>query len=133
MDSRRPASQVHVQCHGGRKRELGAVGEPRSEARRQQLLTNRNMCTLANNFAAENITPVLDYGVFSCELVDLILAQLTARPVMVVMLAPGLKVCQDRNGARGDGERLEFDYLPLEADRSHQRIRWMVQFRLCRC
>jgi hypothetical protein len=75
------------------------------------------MCMLANNFAAEDITPVLDYGLFSRELLDLTLAQLTARPVMVVMLAPGLKVCQDRNAARGDDdERLDFDYSPLEAE-----------------
>jgi len=92
-----------------------ALGEPRSEARRQQLLTNRNMCMLANNFAAEDITPVLDYALFSRELLDLTLAQLT-RPVMVVMLAPGLKICQDRNAARDDDERLDFDYSPLEAE-----------------
>jgi predicted kinase len=93
-----------------------ALGEPRSEARRQQLLTNRNMCMLANNFAAEDITPVMDYGLFSRELVDLTLDQLTARTVMLVMLAPGLKVCQDRNAARDDDERLDFDYSPLEAE-----------------
>lgn len=93
-----------------------ALGTPRSEARRQQLLTNRNMCMLANNFAAEDITAVLDYGLFSRELLDLTLIQLTPRPVMVVMLAPGLKVCQDRNAARDDDERLDFDYSPLEAE-----------------
>ena len=32
----------------------------RPAKRLQQLLTSRNMCMLANNFAAENITPVLD-------------------------------------------------------------------------
>lgn len=89
-----------------------ALGEPR----RQQLLTNRNMCMLANNFAAEDITPVLDYGLFSRELLDLSLGKLTPRPLMLVMLAPGLKVCQDRNAARDDDERLDFDYSPLEED-----------------
>jgi hypothetical protein len=34
---------------------------------------------------------------------------------MVVMLAPGLTVCQDRNAARDNDERLDFDYSPLEA------------------
>jgi broad-specificity NMP kinase len=29
--------------------------------------------------------------------------------VTLVMLAPGLKVCQDRNAARDDDERLDFD------------------------
>lgn len=33
-----------------------ALGEPRGEARRQQLLANRNMCMLANNFAANSDT-----------------------------------------------------------------------------
>jgi hypothetical protein len=93
-----------------------ALGEPRSEARRQQLLTSRNMCMLANNFAAEDITPVLDYGLFSRELLDLALAQLTPRPLMLVMLAPGLKICQARNAAREDDERLDFAYSPLEAE-----------------
>lgn len=57
-----------------------ALGEPRSEARRQLHLTNRNMCALANNFAAEEITPVLDYGIFSRELLDLTLDGLAPRP-----------------------------------------------------
>jgi hypothetical protein len=91
-----------------------ALGEPRSEARRQQLLTSRNMCMLANNFAAEDITPVLDYGLFSRELLDLALAQLTPRPLMLVMLAPGLKICQARNAAREDDERLDFAYSRLK-------------------
>jgi adenylate kinase len=65
-----------------------ALGEPRSEARRQQLLTNKNVCVLANNFAAQDITPVLDYGLFTRELLDLALDTLTARPLMLVMLAP---------------------------------------------
>jgi hypothetical protein len=55
-------------------------------------------------------------ALFSRELLDLTLAQLNARPVMVVMLAPGLKVCQDRNAARDDDERLDFDYSPLEEE-----------------
>jgi len=35
---------------------------------------------------------------------------------MLVMLAPGLKVCQDRNAARDDDERLDFGYSSLEAE-----------------
>jgi hypothetical protein len=103
-----------------------ALGEPRSEARRQQLLTSRNMCMLANNFAAEDIMPVLDYGLFSRELLDLTLDKLTARPVMLVMLAPGLKVCQARNADRDDDERLDFDYFSLDAelDREVGGIGW---------
>ena len=93
-----------------------ALGEPRSEARRQQLLTNRNMCMLANNFAAEDITVVMDYGLFSREFLDLTLGKLTLRPLMLVMLAPGLRVCQVRNAARDDDERLDFDFSPLEAE-----------------
>jgi hypothetical protein len=93
-----------------------ALGELRSEARRQQLLANRNMCMLANNFAAEDITPVMDYGLFSREQLDRTLGALTPRPLMLVMLAPGLRVCQDRNAARDDDERLDFDYSPLEAE-----------------
>ncbi len=45
---------------------------------------------------------------------------------MLVMLAPGLRVCQDRNAARDDDERLDFDYSPLEAqlDREVGDIGW---------
>ena len=93
-----------------------ALGEPRSEARRQELLVNRNMCMLANNFAAEDFTPVLDYGLFSRELLDFTLDRLSPRPVMLVMLSPGPTVCQDRNAGRDDDERLDFDFAPLERE-----------------
>lgn len=58
----------------------------------------------------------MDYGLFSREILDLTLDKLTTRPLMLVMPAPGLKLCQDRNAARDDDERLDFDYSPLEAE-----------------
>ena len=58
----------------------------------------------------------MDYGLYSREVLDLTLEKLAPRPLMLVMLAPGLKVCQDRNAACDDDERLDFDCTPLDAE-----------------
>ena len=50
-------------------------------------------------------------------MLDLLLALMSPRPVRLVVLAPGIEVCQQRNTARAPVERFEFDgYELLEAD-----------------
>ena len=95
------------------------MGEPKEEARRQDELCNRNMCSLANNFVDFGFTVFMDTVVADRAELDLLLALLSPRPVRLVTLAPGAEVCVYRNASRDPDERFEFDgYQRLEADMS---------------
>ena len=93
------------------------MGEPRDEARRQDELCNRNMCSLANNFVDYGFTVFMDTVVADRAELDFLLARMSPRPVRLVTLAPGIAVCRHRNATRAPEERFEFDgYDQLEAD-----------------
>jgi hypothetical protein len=50
-------------------------------------------------------------------MLDLLLALLSPRPTRLVILAPGVDVCKDRNAMRDPDEQFAFDgYHQLEAD-----------------
>lgn len=94
-----------------------ALGEPADEAARQVELCNRNLCSLANNFAAAGFSPVIDSVIPSREQLDFFVALLAPRPVSFVVLAPGIEVCKYRNTIRDARERFDFDgYDALDAD-----------------
>jgi adenylylsulfate kinase-like enzyme len=94
-----------------------ALGEPADEAARQVELCNRNLCTLANNFADAGFTPVIDWVIPSREQLDFFLDLLTPRQVLFVVLTPGIEVCKYRNTLRDPRERFDFDgYEALDAD-----------------
>jgi hypothetical protein len=93
------------------------MGTPRDEARRQDELCNRNMCSLANNFVDFGFTVLMDTVVADRAELDFLLALLSPRPVRLVTLAPGVEVCRHRNAMRDRDEQFEFDgYHQLEAD-----------------
>lgn len=94
-----------------------ALGEPANEAARQVELCNRNLCTLANNFADAGFTPVVDWVIPDREQLDFFVALLSARQVLFVVLAPGIEACRYRNTIRDPRERFDFDgYEDLDAD-----------------
>jgi adenylylsulfate kinase-like enzyme len=93
-----------------------ALGEPADEAKRQTILCNRNLCTLAANYTDANFTTVIDHVVPDRQQWDFIASLLAPRPVMFVVLAPGLQVCQQRNAARDPRQRVDYDYSPLEIE-----------------
>jgi predicted kinase len=93
------------------------MGTPRDEALGQYELCKRNMCALANNFIDFGFTVFMDTVVQDRATLDLLVALLSPRLVRLVTLAPGIEVCQQRNGSRPAIERFEFHgYEHLEAD-----------------
>ena len=80
-------------------------------------LLHRNLCTLANNFSDAGFTAVMDLMIPSREKLDFFLRLLTPRQVLLVVLAPGIEVCQYRNTIRDPRDRFDFDgYEALDAD-----------------
>ena len=93
------------------------MGKPKEEALRQDELCNRNMCSLANNFVDFGFTVLMDTVVADRPELDFLLALLSPRPVRLVILAPGVEVCKNRNATRDPNEQFAFDgYDQLEAD-----------------
>jgi chloramphenicol 3-O-phosphotransferase len=93
------------------------LGEPADEALRQVELCNRNMCSLANNFIDFGFTVLLDTVLADRAELDFFLALMSPRPVRLVVLAPGIETCKDRNANRDPQEQFDFDgYERLEAD-----------------
>jgi predicted kinase len=92
-------------------------GEPADEAARQDDLCNRNMCSLANNFIDFGFVVFMDTVVADREELDCLRALLAPRPTRLVVLAPGIDTCRQRNATREPiSERWEFDgYERLEA------------------
>jgi hypothetical protein len=93
-----------------------ALGEPADEAARHVELCNRNLCTLAGNFADAGFTPVIDWVIPDRAQLDFFIDLLAPRPVLFIVLAPGLGVCQQRNATRDPRQRVDYDYSFLDAD-----------------
>ncbi len=100
---------------------VGWMGKPAREALRQDELCNRNMCSLANNFIDFGFTVLMDTVLADRAELDFFLALLSPRPVRLVVLAPGIEVCKERNASRDPVARFDFDgYERLEADMSRE-------------
>jgi hypothetical protein len=98
---------------GGR---VWALGEPADEAARQVELCNRNLCALAANFADAGFTAIIDWIIPNHAQFDLFLELLAPRPVMFVVLSPGIAACEYRNTIRHPDHQFFFDgYETLEA------------------
>ncbi|WP_419997963.1 AAA family ATPase [Streptomyces boninensis] len=93
---------------------VGVVSEPRAEAQRQLLLRARNICSLADNFAAAGFTPVLDHVVPDRAVLELMTDSLRVRPVFFVTLAPSLEVAAHRNATRDARERVPYEFGDLD-------------------
>ena len=93
------------------------LGMPAEEALRQDELCNRNMCALANNFFDFGFTVLMDTVLADRAELDFFIALISPRPVRLVVLAPGIEVCKDRNAQREPQEQFDFDgYEELQAD-----------------
>lgn len=93
------------------------MGQPTEEALRQDELCNRNVCSLANNFIDFGFTVLMDTVLADRSELDFFIALMSPRPVRLVVLAPGIEVCKDRNAGRAQETQFEFDgYERLEAD-----------------
>lgn len=92
-----------------------ALGEPADEAARQVLLCSRLLCAVAGGFADAGFTPVIDHVIATRKLLDLMVELLAPRPVLFVVLAPGVEVCRRRNAARGLQEFVDYDDAALNA------------------
>jgi chloramphenicol 3-O-phosphotransferase len=75
------------------------------------------MCSLAANFVDFGFTVLMDTVVADRAELDFLLDLVAPRPVRLVTLAPGVRVCRRRNAARDPDERFAFDgYDRLEGD-----------------
>jgi len=93
-----------------------ALGEPAEEAARQVELCNRNLCELAANFADAGFTPVIDWMIPDRDQFDLYLDALAPRRVLLIVLAPSIDVCRQRNAIRDPDDQFFFDgYESLRA------------------
>lgn len=112
-----------VQLNGDTVNEMIVSGrvpfqaEPALEAAAQVDLCNRNLCALAMNFADAGFTAFIDWIIPTRQQLDLFVGLLAPRDVMLVVLAPGIKVCESRNTTRGPAEAWHFDgYEKLDAE-----------------
>ena len=104
-----------------RSGSVGFMGAPATEALRQDELCNRNMCALANNFVDFGFTVFLDTVLVDRAELDFFIALMSPRPVRLVILAPGIDVCKDRNANRAPEERFDFDgYARLQAEMANE-------------
>jgi hypothetical protein len=89
---------------------------PGPEAQRQLRLRMINACSIADNFAATEFTPVVDTVVETREELDFIAGRLFTRPLMLVVLAPPLEVAQSRNANRPRIEQVDYDFSHTAAN-----------------
>ena len=105
---------------------VGPVSEPADEAQRQLLLRARNLCSLANNFAEAGFVPIIDHVIPDREVLAFMVARILPRPIMFVMLAPPLEVCEQRNANRAVREQVFYYYSGLadEMARELGQVGW---------
>lgn len=97
------------------------MAKPAAEALRQDQLCNRNLCSVANNFIDFGFVVLMDTVLADRAELDFFLALLSPRSVRLVVLAPGIEVCKQRNRTRRPEERFDFDgYERLEADMTRE-------------
>jgi hypothetical protein len=97
-----------------------ALGEPADEAARQVELGDRDLCALAANFADAGFAPVIDWVVPDRAQLDFFVELLSPRPVLFVVLAPGLEVCRQRDATRDPRQRVDYDYSSLGVEMSRE-------------
>lgn len=74
--------------------------EARAEWDRQMRLRRRNMCLLADSYAADGFVPVMDDVVTRRGELDLIVDLLKTRPIYMFVLAPDLEIAAKRDAER---------------------------------
>ena len=81
-----------------------------AEERRQRQLCTRNICGLADSFAEAGFPPVVDKVVADRDELAFVISNLTTRPVLLVVLAPPLRICEHRNATRPVEDRVGYDF-----------------------
>lgn len=94
----------------------GGNWNPGPEGKRQLRLRMINACSVADNFAAAGFTSVIDTVVETYEELEFLAGRLSARPLMLVVLAPPLEVAQHRNATRPERERVSYDFSHTAAN-----------------
>ncbi len=84
------------------------LGDPPEEAARQVALCNENICSLAANFMAAGVTPVIDWVVPDAGQLDVFHSALGDR-LRLVVLDPGAATCVARDLGRPPREQFAFD------------------------
>lgn len=93
-----------------------ALGEPADEARRQVRLAHTNLGSLARNTIDAGFAAVIDAVIPDGEQLAELLEPTGHPAPLLVVLAPGIRACQQRNAGRAEDERWEFTgYEDLEA------------------
>ena len=76
---------------------------------------------MANNFVDFGFTVFLDTVLVDRAELDFFVALLSPRPVRLVVLAPGIDVCKDRNASRAPEARFDFDgYERLQVEMANE-------------
>jgi chloramphenicol 3-O-phosphotransferase len=96
--------------------DQGGNWNPGPEGKRQLRLRMINACSVANNFADAGFTPVIDTVVETREELEFLAGRLSARPLMLVVLAPPLDVARHRNATRPERERVSHDFFYTAAN-----------------
>jgi len=89
---------------------------PGPEGKRELRLRMINACSVASNFAEAGFTPVVDTVVETREELEFLARRLSARPLMLVVLAPPLEVARHRNSTRPERERVSYDFSHTAAN-----------------
>ncbi|QSB16068.1 AAA family ATPase [Natronosporangium hydrolyticum] len=97
-------------------------GTPTDEANAQLLLRRKNICLLADSYAAAGFTPVVDDVVVSQAVLDTYLTLLTTRPVGLVQLSPDLETLQQRDAERDKQVLDRWRHLYAELRRDMPRV-----------
>lgn len=103
--ARLSGDEVAGMIRGGR---VWALGEPAEEAERQVSLTNCNLILLANSFLESGFSTVIETVIPDRDQLDAFIRGLKTSPFLVV-LAPPIQTCRERNANRADDQRWTFD------------------------
>ncbi|PZE59768.1 phosphotransferase [Curtobacterium sp. MCPF17_001] len=85
------------------------LGQPAVEAARQVELSYRNLAALAQNFTDAGFVTVIDCVIPDGAHLNRLLEHLSLDPSSLVVLAPTIGTCRERNAGREANERFTFD------------------------
>jgi adenylylsulfate kinase-like enzyme len=101
--------------------------DPHSEMMRQLELRWRNCAALADNFAQDGFTAVVEHAASSRHWIDLFLRHLTTRSVSLIVLAPRLEVTLARDAQRAEKQvASHFTYMDAELRRELTGLGWWL-------
>lgn len=97
-------------------------GVPADEAQAQLMLRRRNICLLADSFAAAGFVPVIDDVVVAAPVLDTYRTLLRSRPLALVQLVPAVEVVRQRDLGRDKHVIELWSHLDAELRTSTPRV-----------